>query len=157
MYKKSWGTRGVSPIIAAILMVAMSVVLTSLLFFTVQEMAENRSKVTPVGALYTVKDKELLNYTIYMVRVSEAVEYEDLYIVIQDPGGNVTILGHDRRGLTENLVSGDYEFNLTEGSTHIVASDTLYIRGHYTNHYEGTIVKFVYIPSGGQVAYTILD
>jgi flagellin-like protein len=112
MYKKIWKMRkdksAVSPVIATILMVAITVVLAAVLYVMVMGFGGSGGS-TPTASLTSTKSGSL-NYTITVQSVSvNTIQYTSIQIVATGSAGVITpsVIHHAVAGST-TLGAGDY-------------------------------------------------
>lgn len=177
--KKVWEKRlkeeAVSPVIAVILMVAITVVLAAVLYVTVNEMMRIKGGPAPQGSLYVREsENEEGTYTATMISISDTVKYEDFYVAIDTDDG-IIILGTTEDGLSGGNWNGNVLSvqlpgksawaNYTSASeapttnTVLGAGDVLKLETTETNDpWDGAEIKYVYIASsGGLIASKIID
>ena len=109
------------------------------------------------GYLTQKQSKDLKNYTVFIIKTSEPIYYDEAYIVIVPANESQVMIGDSFKGLTKDLSKGNFTFNATPGSTKLNAGDTLNFIGSFPNQYEGTEIRIVYIPTNQLVASRVLD
>jgi len=146
---------GVSPVIAVILMVAITVVLAAVLYVMVSGMMTTTST-TPTGALdFTESSTTTGLYTGSFVSLSKSVKISDASVTITDDStGNSQSQDPLNPGTTLAAGAG---LNLTyydnNNNAKLDGGDTI----RCYNAASGDIIKFVYKPTGGVVAqYTFV-
>lgn len=134
MMKKMWkkNNKAVSPVIATILMVAITVVLAAVLYVMVMGMSGGDEKTTPTGVIGSTLNTTG-NYTISVTSVSPVTLITDLSFKVGATGtltplaagGNFIDVGNDGKAS-----SGDF---------------------FYVNGTAGSVVYLVYEPTGGVI------
>ena len=137
----------VSPVIAVILLVAITVVLTAVLYVMVSGMMDESSQTTPtIGFRFAETSQE--NFTGGVIALSREVMLEDVSITIISADGNDS--------LAQEIITGDFEISLGTGKFtaefrdiglpgQLDSTDVFIL----SNAHEGSIMRLVYKPSGG--------
>jgi flagellin-like protein len=150
-------TKGVSPVIAVVLLVAITVVLVSVLYFSVSGMI-SKTKTTPVAALYFVESKEVEGeYTGSIASISAKVELPDVSLTLVDgeTGDAESISPLVNNGQAEAGAPGEEVQILyvdANSNNQLDSSDVFYI----TNGTAGDRVSLMYIPSDDLLDYYII-
>jgi flagellin-like protein len=96
--ERSWrmkNKRGVSPIIATILLVAITVVLAAVLYILIQQYTKNGSNGSPLGTAFAFSTStdaaSAANnyYNMTIEQASSALNFADLQFQLKNPGGSV--------------------------------------------------------------------
>jgi flagellin-like protein len=148
-FKYLWKDReGVSPVIAVILLVAMTVVLVAVLYYSVSGMIDE-TKVTPVAAL-GFKEHETIEgqYTGGVVSISYKTFIDDVSITIVDvDSGDSSVIQPLTDGASDSAGPAGSEITVTyqdEGKQGILdSSDVFFITGATT----GDKIILIFIPS----------
>ena len=138
MMKKMWKNRsGVSPVIATILMVAITVVLAAVLYVMVMGFGSPANQ-TPTGSLTSTKTGTGA-YTVSVASISKSdVKLADTKVVITPTATGVTVYGLNSTTSVANILAGDY-----------AQITGLTVAGTYT-------VSLLYVPSGNAIASTTI-
>lgn len=146
---------GVSPVIAVILMVAITVVLAAVLYVMVSGMMTTTST-TPTGALdFTESTQTTGQYTGSFVSLSKSVKMSDAQVTITDDSLGASDSINDLSADNNATVTGGITLQYTDNNNNkkIDGGDTIRV----SNADSGDIVKFVYEPTGGVIAqYTFV-
>jgi flagellin-like protein len=156
--KQFWkDPRGVSPVIAVVLLVAITVVLVSVLYFSVSGMI-TKTRQTPVTALDFVESDEVEGeYTGGIVSISEKVKLPDVSLTLIDSetGEAALISPLVDNGQAEAGAPGEaihILYNDANDNNQLDTSDVFYI----TNGTAGDKVTLSYIPTDGLLDYYII-
>lgn len=111
MMRKNWKDRkGVSPVIATILMVAITVVLAAVLYVMVMGFGDDGGK-TPTVALNSKETTTTGYYDVYVTSVSGGdIDHEDVSAIVVSGNAkisNPTTGGINHKGSETNLQAGD--------------------------------------------------
>jgi len=146
MWKKE---EGVSPVIAVILMVAITVVLAAVLYVMVSGMMST-TQTTPTGAMNFYEGSQSGNYSGSFVSLSSSVKLSNAQVTIIDDslGGSDSI--NDLSLDTTAEVTGGLKlvYNDINSNNKVDGGDTIRV----TNGDSKDIIKFVYEPTGGVIA-----
>jgi flagellin-like protein len=153
-FKHHWkDEEGVSPVIAVILLVAITVVLVSVLYFTVSGMIDE-TKMTPVGA-FNFREHETIEgqFTGGIISVSSKVYIDDVSLTVVDAeSGGSDIIHPMAEGQSAQAGPPGSQINITyddEGKMGVLdSSDVFFVTG--ATH--GDKVILTYIPSDDRIA-----
>jgi flagellin-like protein len=126
--------KAVSPVIAVILMVAITVVLAGVLYVWVNSLAEHRHEVPPNASL-KLSTRDELNTTvgqdlvILSLRSGENVKWSDMKFQISDDGGTFYIIKFDTEEANLNVI-------MTKGPN--IGDETLFEVGETIYFAEGS-------------------
>ena len=147
---------GVSPVIAVILMVAITVVLAAVLYVMVSGMLGSTTT-SPTVSMNWVEDQHNLgNYTGNIVRISgtKVLRVEDVTVAVSHDGSS--------KSLTLDMLKGEPKLTINPGFSldyidlnddqKLGAEDNFVVIGGDN----GDIIRLVYIPTGGQMGMAIL-
>jgi flagellin-like protein len=145
--------RAVSPVIAVILLVAMTVVLVAVLYYSVSGMID-QTKTSPVGAFHFREDENIDGkYTGSLISVSAKVKLTDVGITVVDgeTGESGTIfplidLGSTNAGPGGSSINVSYDDIGKIGM--LDASDAFFVTG--ATH--GDKILLIFIPSDDLIA-----
>jgi flagellin-like protein len=150
--------KAVSPVIAVVLLVAITVVLVSVLYFSVSGMI-SKTRQTPITAMDFVESDEVEGeYTGGIVSISEKVELPDVGLTLVDAETSdaATIFPLVDNGQVEAGAPGE-KINIlyqdANSNNQLDTSDVFYI----TNGTEGDRVTLTYIPTDGLLDYYIIE
>ena len=156
---KKWLNRkneeAVSPVIAVILMVAITVVLAAVLYVMVSGMMEE-TKTTPTGALnFTqVGSADVNGFKTYsggLVSLSRDVDFVDVSMTIVNGTASSASAGVEGCLTTAAVVAGTPAFSVTYSDTNangkLDSGDVFSVSGASS----GDQMKLVFIPSGGEI------
>lgn len=156
--KQFWkDKKGVSPVIAVVLLVAITVVLVSVLYFSVSGMI-SKTKTTPVAALDFVESKDVEGeYTGGIVSISEKVELPDVGLTLIDgeTGEAASISPLVDNGQAEAGAPGEAVqilYKDANSNNQLDTSDVFYI----TNGTAGDKITITYIPSDSLIDYYVI-
>lgn len=156
--KQFWkDKKGVSPVIAVVLLVAITVVLVSVLYFSVSGMI-TKTKTTPVAALYFVESKDVEGeYTGSIVSISAKVKLPDVGLTLVDgeTGEAASIFPLVDNGQAEAGAPGEAVhilYNDANSNNQLDSSDVFYI----TNGTVGDKVTLMYLPSDDLLDYYVI-
>jgi flagellin-like protein len=153
--KKIWrNEEGVSPVIAVILMVAITVVLAAVLYVMVSGML-GTTGTTPTVSMAWNEDYEYPgNYTGYVVSISgvSSINVDDVTVTVSHAGASNS---KDLELFTTPLVVGDLTLDYTDQNPigKLGAEDQFTIVGGDT----GDVIRLVYQPTSGQMVSTTLQ
>lgn len=149
---------GVSPVIAVILMVAITVVLAAVLYVMVSGMLGVTST-TPTVSMYWEEDiYNPGNYTGNIVRISgtKVLRVEDVTVTVDHDGSSKSLSLDALKGAGPPMITIDPDFSLDyidlNSDLKLGAEDNFLIVGGD----DGDIIRLVYIPTGSQMGMAIL-
>jgi flagellin-like protein len=155
----------VSPVIAVILMVAITVVLAAVLYVMVSGLITD-TQTTPRLSMQAANSADGHNWTISMTGFTQEILLKDLTMVLTDSNGIERASIEDLTGAaaanyTLNDDGGNYVLVFNKGSgspTELSASQSFVVFGvnannadSTTNYAEDYILKMIYDPSGDSV------
>ncbi|UCE73307.1 MAG: type IV pilin [Methanomassiliicoccales archaeon] len=154
--KKIWrNEEGVSPVIAVILMVAITVVLAAVLYVMVSGMMTTTGSTPTVSMSWTENPDAPGNYTGNVVSISGAtsVKLKDVSCTATHAGSSGEDTLNDLKG-TAKITLGTFslDFNDVNGDDKLGAQDTFTIVGGTS----GDTIRLVYSPTGGQMGQSTL-
>ena len=153
--KKIWRNEdAVSPVIAVILMVAITVVLAAVLYVMVSGMLGSTNTTPTISMNWEEDTLNVGNYTGNVVRISgsKALRMEDVSVTVT--GGSLS----SSRALDVLTGSPLKVGTLILSLTDLSPSDRLGAEDIFTvtNGNTGDIIRLVYIPTGGQMVSSVL-
>ena len=162
----------VSPVIAVILMVAITVVLAAVLYVMVSGLITD-TQTTPRLSMQAANSNDGQNWTISMTGFTQEILLKDLTMVLTDQNGieraTIDKLTGDADATNHTLNDDEGKFILvfnkgSGGPTELSASQSFVIFGinadnldGTTNHAEDYILKMIYDPSGDSIDTVTLD
>ena len=142
----------VSPVIAVILMVAITVVLAAVLYVMVSGMMSDTTA-TPSGAL-SFGDGTVVgggkDYTGGITALSKDIDFVDVSMTVVNGSASAASTGTDGALVSGTaVVAGNFQvtYSDTNGNNQLDAGDVISITGATS----GCQFKLVYIPSGGEI------
>ncbi len=153
--KKVWrNEEGVSPVIAVILMVGITVVLAAVLYVMVSGMMSSTNVTPIIGMAWTKDDPGEYSGNVVSISGSKVLRLQDVTLTATVDGAS------DGRTL-DWLVSGSNEIslgNFTLDFTDFNPSGRLGGEDDFTvtGGEKGDIIRLVYIPTGGQLVSHVL-
>lgn len=148
--RKFFDDKGVSPVIAVILLVAITVVLVSVLYVVVNNLI-SQQEITPKGALIFKEDKDIDGK--FTGEFQGSVPLNRVEISAIDFSENKTLF-FDPSTETSKEIPGGLNITYTDVNqdTKLDATDTLVIQ----NGEHGDMITIIYKPTGEAVARDIL-
>jgi flagellin-like protein len=155
--KKIWkNEEGVSPVIAVILMVAITVVLAAVLYVMVSGMLGTTGTTPTVSMNWNEDHEHPKNYTGYVVSISgvSSINTDDVTVTATHGGGSNSILLKDLDG-SSMTVGTTMKISYTDQDPlgKLGAEDQFSIEGGDT----GDTIRLVYKPTSGQMVSTTLQ
>jgi flagellin-like protein len=149
--KKIWkDENAVSPVIAVILMVAITVVLAAVLYVMVSGMLTTTST-TPTAGLTKEPGATAGEYRLNIVSPSKSVTLTDITLTLWDNSDSIPASGDLTTGSSTSVTCGSGKLNATYYDTgtddKMDGADIIKIYNAYT----GDTVKLVYKPTGGVI------
>jgi flagellin-like protein len=140
---------GVSPVIAVILMVAITVVLAAVLYVMVSGMMTSTST-TPTGAMDFTEGSQTGNFSGSFVSLSKSVKLSDTQVTIIDDstGGSASINNLEDTKIATVPGGLTLTYNDINGNNKVDGGDTI----RCNNADSKDQIKFVYEPTGGVIA-----
>ena len=158
MYRKKWTEEGVSPVIATILMVAITVVLAAVLYVMVIGFGGSGTQ-TPAGVITATSITDAKNQKFTFSQFNPDAKWADLKLLVDD--------GTTTWGFTMTHTAGTLNFTLATGATptmfpsgsdlagdnKVSAGDYISIRINGNGFTTGQTykVQILYIPTGNKV------
>ena len=155
--KKVWrNEEGVSPVIAVILMVAITVVLAAVLYVMVSGMLGS-TNTTPTVSMDWMEDKNNVgNYMGNIVSISgtKVLRVEDVTVTVSHDGDTKSHTLDVLKGASNLTIEPDFSLDYIDlnDDQKLGAEDNFLIVGGD----DGDIIRLVYIPTGGQMGMAIL-
>ncbi len=155
--KKIWrNEEGVSPVIAVILMVAITVVLAAVLYVMVSGMLGTTSTTPNVSMAWNEDDEVPGNYTGYVVAITgvKSINTDDVTITVTH-GGSSGSKALETFSDTSDLIVGTMTLSFSDQDPlgKLGAEDIFTIVGGDT----GDTIRFVYAPTSGAMISTTLQ
>jgi flagellin-like protein len=148
-FRKSSDERGVSPVIAVILMVAITVVLAAVLFVLVQNLIDINPP-TPRGSLSFTED----NQGTYTGTFDGSVPLKDIEFSVYDASKLDTIILRPSKETVNSIPGGlNITFKDLNENDDLDAIDLILIQGGQTDDK----ISIAHKPSGGTVATKVLQ
>lgn len=149
-FRKMSDERGVSPVIAVILMVAITVVLAAVLYVMVSAMLD-QPKMTPITSLRYEEDSK--TYGTYKVSFIGSVDLDDTEISLYDESVKDSIFFKPSEETYKEIPGGlNITYKDTNENNKLDSIDLILIQGGGV----GDEIKFAYVPSGGTMSSVIL-
>ncbi len=153
--KKIWrNEEGVSPVIAVILMVAITVVLAAVLYVMVSGMLGTTNTTPTISMNWEEDTLNVGNYTGNVVRISgsKALRMQDVSVTVTSGSSSGSRTLDVLRG--SPLKVGTLILSLTDlsPSDRLGAEDIFTVTSGNT----GDMIRLVYIPTGGQMVSSVL-
>jgi flagellin-like protein len=147
---------GVSPVIAVILMVAITVVLAAVLYVMVSGMLGS-TNTTPTVSMNWIEDENNVgNYTGNIVRISgtKVLRVEDVTVTVNHDGNTQSTSLDILKGAPKLTIGTDFSLDYIDlnDDQKLGAEDNFVVVGGD----DGDIIRLVYIPTGGQMGMAIL-
>ncbi len=161
--KKIWKIRkdskAVSPVIATILMVAITVVLAAVLYVMVMGFGGGEAQ-TPTGSFTTTDRVSADSYKIYLGSVSPTTDFADCQVVIENANGTssqpVTLTSDMNAQVVQDSSDNNMAYlNVTDlaGDGVVSVGDYLSVYGDLSPDGDGSwTINLLYIDTGGSIA-----
>ncbi len=141
----------VSPVIAVILMVAITVVLTSVLYVMVSGLVED-TNFTPHMKLIAANSRDGHNYTISMTGFTTRILLRDCNLVFTNATGEQVYYDDNLLENTTTVPTGwaanRITFNKRSDDLQLNAVQVIFVNGYGTDLGEGYGVRIIYAPTG---------
>lgn len=154
--KKLWrNEEGVSPVIAVILMVAITVVLAAVLYVMVSGMLGTTGTTPTVSMNWNEDHEHPKNYTGYVVSISgvSSINTDDVTVTVSHGGQSNSILLDDLDGSSMTVGTMKIYYTDQDPNGKLGAEDQFSIEGGDT----GDTIRLVYKPTSGQMVSTTLQ
>ncbi|UCG69918.1 MAG: type IV pilin N-terminal domain-containing protein [Thermoplasmata archaeon] len=149
--RKIFDERGVSPVIAVILMVAITVVLAAVLYTIVSVLLPD-TEVTPIHSVQFEEDRD--DPGKYIGEFQGSVNLKKIEISVYDKSRDDTLLIYPDKEEHKEISGGlNFTYKDINKDDKLNAVDMIVIHGGES----GDIVKFVYEPTGGSIATKTLN